>query len=431
MQKIKNSAFWQDIHIRETIRGSGIFMSVRILGTLGAYLFAWFISKEYGPEGNGIMAFTLTFAVLLAALFNLGLNTYAVKVISGFRAEKNEAAIERFTARGFGLVGATTLTGSSLLIILSFLIHSPTWSRDILLVGCMTIPVSFLLYISHLFKARKKILGFSLLQNNIVQFVALAILVLPLWTRISVAEPVWAFIIAAMGLVVMGYIKSSRRITPPIPSESSTISDHLKLSLPMLAGGLAFMILSMTDRLMLRFLDTTAALGVYDIGLRLSNITLLGILSINAIAEPKFAEFWAQNDRVNLRKFVNRMTWAGFLISVPVIGILGLFPKFWLGMFGDGREFLVGMDSLYILLIGQLISVLCGSVLVLLNMTGNQWTVQTILVTAAILNIMLNAILIPNLGIEGAAWATTISTIFWNVWGIRAVRKKLGFWVWK
>lgn len=100
-------------------------------------------------------------------------------------------------------------------------------------------------------------------------------------------------------------------------------------------------------------------------------------------------------------------------------------------MFGDGREFLVGMDSLFILLIGQLISVLCGSVLVLLNMTGNQWTVQTILVTAAILNIMLNAILIPNLGIEGAAWATTISTIFWNVWGIRAVRKKLGFWVWK
>lgn len=425
-----NVAFWKDLHLLETLRGGGVYLIVKIVGSLGAYFFAWYVSRNYGAEGNGIFAFTLTSAVLLAAFFNLGLNTYIVKVIPAFKAENNAEGVRGFYRKALMTIVGVTLTGCGLLVLISVFVPHAPFSTEVLLIGVATIPVSILLFLSHTFKAQKRILGYSLLQNNVVQVLALLVLLLPLWPIASVSEPVWAFVVAGVTLCIAGWFfnqsgtRALARITD-IPFRS-----HLRESLPMLAGGLAYMVLNLSDRMMLRFLDTTTQLGIYDVALRLSNLTLLGILSLNAVAEPKFAEFFAQNDPVRLRRYAGRMTWIGMGISIPVIGLLGLFPDTWMGLFGTGADFLPGISSLYILLIGQIVSVGCGAVLVMLNMTGQQRSVQTILLTSALLNILLNLLLIPSMGIDGAAWATAFSTLVWNVWGVWTIRTKLGFWMW-
>lgn len=429
-QKSESGTYWQDIHIWETFRGGGIFLIIKILGAVGAYFLAWYISREYGPEGNGILSFTLTLAVLLAALYNLGLNIYAVKIIPHFRHHQDDIGAQSFYRTALSTIRNVTIAGSLICLALSYIVPSPTLSRDLFLVSFLTVPVSLLLFLSHTFKARKDMFGFSLLQNNIMQFVGFIILILPFWDRVSHTEPVWACVLAGTLMTIMGLTanpqgKLLKKVLPPF-----SLSPHLRASLPMLAGGIGFMVLNLTDRLMLRFLDSTTQLGVYDIVLRLSNLTLLGTLSLNAMAEPKFAEFYAQKAIDKLHRFANRMTWTGMVISIPVIGALGFFSDFWLGLFGHGEDFLPGRYSLYILLLSQLFSVICGAVLVLLNMTGHQRSVQTILLTAALMNIILNALLIPVLGIDGAAWSTTISTVVWNVWGLWTVRRKLGFWMW-
>jgi len=428
--KSESRAFWQDVHIRETFLGGGVFLIIKVLGSLGAYVFAWYISRVYGPEGNGIMAFTLTLAVLLAALYNLGLNNYAVKIIPQYQYRNDGQGARSFYRKALSTVTGMTLAGSVILIGITFLIPSGELSRDLFLASFLTVPVSLLLFISHTFKARKNILSFSLLQNNIIQVAALLILILPVWARMAPSEPVWACVWAGMTMTAIGLLANKSGKQTGIILKSHPFSFHLRESLPMLAGGLAFMVLNLTDRLMLRFLDTTSQLGVYDIALRLSNLSLLGILSLNAIAEPKFAEFFAQNAMDQLRQFVKRMTLSGLLMAIPVIGALGLFSDFWLGFFGKEGDFLSGRASLYILLLGQAVSVVCGAVLILLNMTGHQRSVQKILISAAILNVILNAILIPVWGIAGAAWATTIGTIVWNLWALWTVRRKLGFWMW-
>ena len=425
------SPFWKDIHILETLRGGGIFFIIKILGSLGAYLFAWYVSKKYGAEGNGLLSFTLTAAVLLASTYNLGLNTYVVKIISAFRIQNNSGEANQFYRKALATVTAVTLAGSCLLLILSRIWPESELSGDLYLVSLMTIPVSLMLFISQTYRARKKILGHALLQNNVVQFGALIVLLFPFWPGEKFSEPVWAFIIAGWIMCFAGLVFSRIDLLGSKIPESKPFSTHIREALPMLAGGMAFILLSLSDRLMLRFLDTTAQLGIYDIALRLSNITLLGILSLNAIAEPKYAEFHVARDMARLRDFVKRTTWIGILISFPVIAVLGLFPQFWLGLFGDGDEFLTGTSSLLILLIGQMAMVGCGSVLILLNMTGFQRSVQTMLFATFMLNIALNAVLIPKWGIEGAAGATAFSTVLWNIWGVWTIRRKLGLWMWR
>ena len=92
-----------------------------------------------------------------------------------------------------------------------------------------------------------------------------------------------------------------------------------------------------------------------------------------------------------------------------------LLSNFILTLFGD--EYVEAKNALIILLIAQLISSLCGSVGVYMNMTGKQLILQRFLLVALFLNIVLNWLLIPKYSLVGAAYATSISIMFWNVAG--------------
>jgi len=74
-------------------------------------------------------------------------------------------------------------------------------------------------------------------------------------------------------------------------------------------------------------------------------------------------------------------------------------------------------------------NVFFGAVIYILDMTGKQTISRNILLLTSILNIALNWYLIEIYGIKGAAIATTISILFWNIIGIIYVKKIYGFWV--
>jgi O-antigen/teichoic acid export membrane protein len=90
-----------------------------------------------------------------------------------------------------------------------------------------------------------------------------------------------------------------------------------------------------------------------------------------------------------------------------------------------GADFLLGVLSLRILILAQLVSAVCGSVAILLQMTDNQTVFQNIFLIATFLNIVFNILLIPKYGITGAALATLISTSFWNIGAAIYAKKKL------
>ena len=78
------------------------------------------------------------------------------------------------------------------------------------------------------------------------------------------------------------------------------------------------------------------------------------------------------------------------------------------------------------LAVGQMVNALCGPVMYLLNMTGHEQSARRTMTLAALANALGNLVLIPWLGIEGSAWATTGSMVFWNAWALVAVYRKTG-----
>jgi O-antigen/teichoic acid export membrane protein len=67
-----------------------------------------------------------------------------------------------------------------------------------------------------------------------------------------------------------------------------------------------------------------------------------------------------------------------------------------------------------------------GSVAQLLNMTGHERDMARGVVIAAISNIVLNAVLIPPFGMQGAAIATATTLLIWNYLLYRDVKYRLG-----
>jgi len=76
--------------------------------------------------------------------------------------------------------------------------------------------------------------------------------------------------------------------------------------------------------------------------------------------------------------------------------------------------------------VGQLTNALCGPVMYLLNMTGHEKSARNTMAVGVLVNIAGNAILIPTVGIAGAAIATSATMAFWNLWAMIAVYRKTG-----
>jgi O-antigen/teichoic acid export membrane protein len=67
-----------------------------------------------------------------------------------------------------------------------------------------------------------------------------------------------------------------------------------------------------------------------------------------------------------------------------------------------------------------------GLAALVLNMTGHERDTAKGIAVSALLNVTLNALLIPLWGIEGAALASTLSMVVWNSLLVVLVHRRLG-----
>jgi O-antigen/teichoic acid export membrane protein len=101
-----------------------------------------------------------------------------------------------------------------------------------------------------------------------------------------------------------------------------------------------------------------------------------------------------------------------------------LFREPLLALFGP--EFVVAQGALVILAVGRLANAACGPTATLLGMSGNHGGAARVALGSALLDATLLLALTPRLGILGAAVATTVTTVAWNLALLVLVRRWTG-----
>lgn len=201
---------------------------------------------------------------------------------------------------------------------------------------------------------------------------------------------------------------------------------------PWLTSALPFALISgvvfintQIDVVMLGWFATAHDVGVYRVAARGATIVSLGFVGISMVVRPQYARFHALGEMSQFQRIATASARASLLLALPVAALFGLCGRPLLS-FVFGTTYAGGYLSLSILAGAQLVRAGSGTPGMLLEMSGFEQASAKAMGFAALCNVVLNASLIPLMGMEGAALATSISLIVVNIALWQTARKRLG-----
>ena len=444
--KSKLNKALKDKDFSELFKGSGISFILRFGGLAVGYLLTLVIAHLFGAKGLGDYVLAITVLRLFTLLSKIGLDTTSIRFIASFASQKKWTSIFHFRKQVVMILFFTSIISSLLMYFLAIpiadLIHLDD-HKYIQLNAFFVLPMAFFMLHYQSLRGLKRIAEFSFFYRmSQALFSVISIVIIYQFTQDS-KVPVYAYLVSVIIVSCLSFLsfrywlKNRSDGKESAEKEIIRYSTLLKISIPLMFAQSVQFIMAWTDKLMLGAIDTpnvilglttnSSEVGIYHVAFKLSMFAAVSLMAINSIASPKFAEMFGKNDMEGFKKIVHQSTKMIFWATLPLVIIFFIFPEFFLGWFGDGEEFKIGVTAFIFLSCGRLISSFSGSVGNILQMTGNQNIYAKILLFGAILNVALNLILIPKYGINGAAIASMSSLIFWNLSMVLVVKKKFGF----
>lgn len=379
-----------------------------------------FLARWMGSVEFGIYEYVVALATLLSILPALGLPTMALRLIAEYRVTQQWGQL-------WGLVQGSWLMilGSSSFLTLGIvgllkLWHPPDWIYfRSLLVGIWMIPLLGLTQLQiEMARSMQKVLLAYFPSQVITPILILVGVVILLQQGLPINSlSVLGLSLAALTIVLLAQallIWEQFKIQFPRVKPVHTPRKWLVIALPLLAEGVLFIFLNQTDIVMIGALKTAQDVGIYSAAIKTAVWISFVLRAVNTVIAPVFTTLYTQKDYQGLRSLVMTVTHWMFWPSLGIALGLVIFARPILQLFGP--EFTAARLPLFALIIGQLFNVGCGSVGYLMIMTGHQNQSAIILGWGALANVILNAVLIPPFGILGAAIATALSMILWNVW---------------
>ncbi|MFA5295043.1 MAG: flippase [Methanoregulaceae archaeon] len=169
-----------------------------------------------------------------------------------------------------------------------------------------------------------------------------------------------------------------------------------------------FTIFATADTILIGYFLTNADVGIYRVAYQLTGIATLVCIAVNTALFPRISRWNTDNDLPAISSALPKAVTFSLLLAVPIVtgGIL-LGER--LLYFLYGADFVAGTPALGVLLIMQIVSVFVTLQITCLNAMDRPKHSFAATSLAAAINIGLNIILIPLLGILGAALATLAS----------------------
>ena len=182
----------------------------------------------------------------------------------------------------------------------------------------------------------------------------------------------------------------------------------LKLFIPQVAS----MVYLQCDKMMIKFLSQDISyVGFYDQAERIVKIPLTLITALSIVMLPRVANEFKKNNKEKVKQHIISSLKFSLLMAIPLMfGVIAIAPDFIPWFLGDGYEAVIPvmmMLSVIVLFI-SLSSVIGNQYLTAINKT-KILTIATI--SGAIINCIINLILIPKFNAVGAAVGTIVAEL--------------------
>lgn len=391
--------------IRRVTKNTSLLFISQIVSYILGFFYLMYAARYLGPESYGIITFALAFTLIFGILSDLGLSQYTVRELS-----KDKSLANKYISNAIAIKIITSIITFFIIIITINLInYSQTTINVVYFIALYVLFNSFTQLFYSVFQSYEKMeyQAIGIILNNLL---LLTMGLLAIYYQMDVIF--FAILYFLTSLIILIYAVTIciwKFIFPKIEFNLNfwklILSESIFFVLAMIFTEIYFNI----DSVMLSFMVNNEAVGFYNASYRLIFVLLfipsVLIISMFPIMSKHFKS--AKNLlKIEYEKIFKYL----FIISLLILVLGFLFAdKIILTIYGN--TFIPSIKALQILVCVIpviFITYLFGNLLGAIN---KQRIVAIITGVSAILNILLNIILIPKFSYLGASLATVLTEI--------------------
>jgi O-antigen/teichoic acid export membrane protein len=388
----------------------GLVSIANIISTLKGFILLPILTKALGAELYGTWALILVTISLLAPLCTLELGFAIVRFLG---AEKDKEKISKGFSSIFIATSLIALATSILLFVFSKSLAIAIFgSIDATFYIQISASLIFLAAIDQImldyfraFQQMERYAGISILQT-IGELLLTAYLVLSGFGLFGVIISllIVRFIVSAR---VFLWITSQIKIVTP---SFSVVKHYLPFSLPILPTALCYWLINLGDRYVIGYFMDAHAVGVYSASYALGALLAFFYAPIPIALFPVITNLYKNNNIRELKTHLKYSLKFFLMFAIPSFFGLSILSKSLLTTLTTS-EFIGGYMIISIVALATILFC-CGDITQLILMLFKKTkTVGLIYGASASVNVVMNIILVPLLGIIGAAIATLITFI--------------------
>ena len=389
-----------------------------LLGAACAFLTQVVLARELGPAEFGVFSTAFATVTMLMPLAGFGVAQYWLKAFGkeGWGAKRVLSSSFRFI-----LMSTTTV----ILVLIGWSIFGP---HDELVKVVIAILSTYIMgqvaveLVSSKLQLEERYASLALWQflPHFIRFSLVGMLAFWLTDWISVENVAYAYAVVSIGLAMLGvfilFRMSNGRLSLKGHGNPSFESNQLKSSVkavisqswPFGLAGLFHLIYFQSDIILIQYFIGVEAAGIYNVAF----IIMVAVLLFPGIIYQKFLlpkmHRWARHDMTLFYKVYR----SGNLLML-ILGVLAMLMVWLLASFiileVFGKNYQDSVDLINILALSIPALFVASSVGATLVTQEHMRTKVKLMGVVAIVNIVLNLILIPSYGAEGAAVATVVS----------------------
>lgn len=405
---------------------------IKVVGSLLAFLLSITLARFLSPDEMGSYFLALMILTILSVVCRFGLENVLLRKTAESALENSNDKIQIVFSGALILVMIiggviTLLTYVFSQFIADVVFKNISLADDIKVMSIGIVPLAFI-YLTGASLKGVQLIG----RAQAVESLALPLPIITMLLIITcfvgtqpTLQEIEAMYVAGLflsvGICLWVWFKSTgvNFTWPKIEEYGKLIKDGT----PLLTVSVINILMAWQTTFLLGVISTAEEVAVYNIALRIAMLGSFILSAVNSASAAKFAGLYRAGDMIGLQKVAFQATCLSTLFSLPVLLAFIVIPHEIVSLYGTAYQ--QASDVLIILTIGQLASVLTGSVGQLLIMSGNAAYLKNSILIGVLVQFMMALFLIPLYGAMGAAVAEASCALIINVIAAIYVKKKL------
>lgn len=396
--------------IRTIFKNSSWLMGSQLFTNLCAFLWTILMARYLGASLFGILSFAISIVSIASIFIDFGMQTYVVRVIS-----RDESLTNEYFQKTIPL----KMILSVIILVLIILFLYLTGRSDVVITVSIIITLDYIFlslnnFIYGIFQAYEK-LEYQSIAMIINAMILLVLTLLVMFLDLGLYGMAFAYLIAISFsfAYILHKLLSIKLVTPHFSFDLEFSKRILKYALPFGLMSVFYSIYFTIDMTMLGYLATDSAVGLYNAAYKIITLLTAFYTIYPSVIFPVMSKLF-RNSKNLLKLSYEKSIKYLLLIILPICAgiIIYAIP---LMNFIYGSQYANTGPIMMILIFSIPFLFVNGASTVAMNSSDDEMNVTKIYAVAALANVILNFLLIPEYSYMGAAAATVISEIIISI----------------